>query len=68
MSEKRRIFSAPVEFIREVKVELASVKWPSRRETLKLTGLVIAVSLFVALYIGGLDLVFTSLIQGVINR
>ena len=57
-----------VEFIREVKVELASVKWPSRRETLKLTGLVIAVSLFVALYIGWLDLVFTSLIQGVINR
>jgi len=30
--------------------------------------MVIAVSLFVALYIGGLDLVFTSLIQGVISR
>ena len=68
MSEKRRIFSAPVEFIREVKVELASVEWPSRQETLKLTGTVIAVSLFVALYIGGLDLVFTGLIQGIISR
>ncbi|MFZ2202464.1 MAG: preprotein translocase subunit SecE [Microgenomates group bacterium] len=68
MSEKRRVFSAPVEFIREVKVELASVKWPSRQETLKLTGMVIGVSLFVALYIGGLDLVFTSLIGGIINR
>ena len=68
MSEKRRIFSAPVEFIREVKVELASVKWPSRQETLKLTGTVIAVSIFVALYIGGLDLVFTGLIQGIISR
>lgn len=68
MSEKRRLFSAPVEFIREVKVELASVKWPSRQETAKLTAMVIGVSLFVALYIGGLDLAFTSLIQTVINR
>lgn len=68
MSEKRRLFSAPVEFIREVKVELASVKWPSRQETAKLTAMVIGVSLFVALYIGGLDLAFTSLIQSIINR
>lgn len=57
-----------VEFIREVKVELASVKWPSRQETLKLTGMVIGVSLFVALYIGGLDLAFTGLIGSIINR
>ncbi|MEK7064355.1 MAG: preprotein translocase subunit SecE [Patescibacteria group bacterium] len=68
MSEKRRVFSAPVEFIREVKVELASVKWPSRQETLKLTGMVIGVSIFVALYIGGLDLAFTSLVSRIINR
>lgn len=68
MSGKRRLFSAPVEFIREVKVELASVKWPSRQETAKLTAMVIGVSLFVALYIGGLDLAFTSLIGGIINR
>jgi preprotein translocase subunit SecE len=57
-----------VEFIRSVRVELASVKWPTRQETTRLTILVVAVSLFVALYIGGLDLAFTSLIQGIINR
>lgn len=57
-----------VEFLRSVRVELASVKWPSRQETLRLTLLVIAVSLFVSLYIGGLDLAFTSLIQTIINR
>ena len=68
MSEKDGVFSAPVEFIREVKVELASVKWPSRQETLKLTGMVIGVSIFVALYIGGLDLAFTSLVSRIINR
>lgn len=68
MIEKKSPFYAPVEFIREVKVELASVKWPTRQETLKLTILVTSISLFVAVYIGGLDLAFTALIQGVINR
>ncbi len=60
--------SSLLEFIRSVKVELASVKWPNRQETLRLTLMVIIVSVFVGLYIGGLDIVFTSLIQGIINR
>jgi len=60
--------SALLEFIREVKVELASVKWPNRQETLRLTMMVVVVSIFVGLYIGGLDIAFTSLIQGIINR
>lgn len=67
MSEKKTGLSGPLEFIRDVKVELASVKWPTRQETMRLTALVIFVSLFVALYIGGLDLVFTSFIQKIIN-
>lgn len=68
MSEKKTGITGPVEFIREVKVELASVKWPTRQETIRLTLLVIFVSLFVALYIGGLDLAFTALISRIINR
>jgi len=67
MSEKKTYFSGPLEFIRSVGVELASVKWPTRQETMRLTALVVFVSLFVAFYIGGLDLAFTSLIQKVIN-
>lgn len=57
-----------LEFVRSVKVELASVKWPSRQETVRLTALVIFVSLIVSFYIGGLDLVFTTLIQNIISR
>ncbi len=68
MTEKKNGFTGPVEFIREVLVELASVKWPTRQETLRLTALVIFVSLFVAIYIGGLDLAFTSLVSKIINR
>ena len=47
--------------------ESIAAKLPSRQETLRLTLLVIFVSLFVALYIGGLDLAFTSLIQKIIK-
>ncbi|OGD74543.1 preprotein translocase subunit SecE [Candidatus Collierbacteria bacterium RIFCSPLOWO2_01_FULL_50_23] len=60
--------SSILEFIRSVGVELASVKWPTRQETMRLTALVVFVSLFVASYIGGLDLLFTSLISKIINR
>lgn len=57
----------PLEFIGSVRVELASVKWPSRAETTRLTLLVIGISVFVGFYIGGLDLLFTTLLQRLIN-
>ena len=45
----------PVTFIKEVRTELAKVIWPNRQETIKLTLVVILVSLGIGLYIGGLD-------------
>jgi preprotein translocase subunit SecE len=45
----------PVKFIKEVTVELKKVTWPTREETIKLTGMVILISIGVALFIGGLD-------------
>lgn len=50
----------PVIFLREVKSELGKVVWPTREEVVKLTIIVVAVSLAIGLYIGGLDLVFTK--------
>ncbi len=43
--------------------EVRKVSWPSRQETVKLTIVVIAVSLFVGLYIGALDIVFAKALQ-----
>ena len=49
-------FSAnPLKFIKEVQTELKKVTWPTRAETIKLTGMVIVISLAVALFIGGMD-------------
>jgi preprotein translocase subunit SecE len=51
----------PVRYLREVRDELQKVTWPSRKQTLDKTLLVIVVSIFVGAYIGGLDYLFTQL-------
>jgi len=45
----------PLQFVKEVQAELKKVTWPTRQETIKLTGVVIVISLAVAFFIGGLD-------------
>lgn len=46
---------APVQFFGEVVGELKKVTWPTRDETMKLTAVVIALSVIVGMFIGGLD-------------
>jgi preprotein translocase subunit SecE len=50
-------------FIKEVRNEIAKVTWPSRAETIRLTIIVIAISVVVGLYLGGLDLLFTQMLK-----
>ena len=50
-------------FLKEVKLELKKVNWPSRKETLKYTLVVIGFSAIVALFLGGLDFVFAFLLD-----
>lgn len=58
----------PANYLREVRAELKRVIWPTRRETVKLSLVVIAVSLVVAFYIGALDFVFSSIVKLVIGN
>ena len=46
-------------FLKEVRLEMKKVNWPTREETIRYTLIVIGVSFFVALYLGGLDYVFS---------
>jgi preprotein translocase subunit SecE len=48
--------------------ELAKVTWPSRRQTIRLTLLVIAFSIVMAAILGTLDLIFSSLLQHAIAK
>jgi preprotein translocase SecE subunit len=48
--------------------ELAKVTWPSRRQTIRLTFLVIAFSIVMAAILGTLDIVFSALLQHAISK
>ena len=50
-------------FLREVKGEMKHVNWPTRRQTLVYTILIIVISIFVAIYVGVFDQFFTMGIE-----
>jgi len=52
-----------IKFLRETLVELRLVSWPTRTATIRLTIIVIVLSLAMGLYVGGLDYLFTSLLK-----
>lgn len=60
--------SGPIDFLREVYIELTKVTWPGRDEVVKLTVIVIAVSVAIGIYIGGLDFVLTKLTDYLITK
>jgi preprotein translocase subunit SecE len=55
--------TAPNVFLKEVRDELQKVTWPSRAEIIRLTIVVIIVSLGVGLFIGGVDLALTKALE-----
>jgi preprotein translocase subunit SecE len=50
-------------FLKEVRLEMKKVNWPSRQETIQYTLIVIGVSVAVAIYLGGLDFLFSFLLN-----
>lgn len=55
--------TTPVTFLKEVQDELKKVVWPTRDEVIRLTGVVILVSLFVGLFLGGTDFLLTKIFE-----
>lgn len=58
-----RILTRITTFLKEVRVELRKVNWPTRKQTIKYTLIIIGVSFAVAIFLGGLDSLFTWLIS-----
>lgn len=56
-----------VSFLREVREELRKVTWPTRRQAVRLTLIVIGVSLAVGVYLSALDFILTKLMGVVIK-
>ena len=53
-------------FLVAVWAELQRVQWPDRRQLTQLTGVVLFFVLVVGLYLGGLDAIFSKLIQAIL--
>ena len=50
-------------FLKEVQLEVKKVNWPTKEETLKYTFIVIVFSTLVAIFLGGLDVIFNNLLK-----
>lgn len=56
-----------VNYLKETKGELRHVNWPTRRQATIFTVVVIVLSIFVSLYLGLFDFLFTTVLQEVIT-
>ena len=55
-------------FFREVRMELKKVTWPTRKETLAATAMVIILSVVVAFFLGILDVALAKLVGSIMGR
>lgn len=57
------MFKKVLQFFQEAKVELSNVNWPSKKQIISYTILVVAVSVAVALFLGGWDWIFSYILK-----
>jgi preprotein translocase subunit SecE len=50
-------------FLEAVKIELAKVTWPTRKETVATTGVVIVIIVLISFYLGLCDVVLAKLMR-----
>ena len=55
-------------YFQEARAELGKVDWPNRAQAIRLTVVVIVFSLVIAGFIGGVDYVFSLIVQKVILK
>lgn len=56
------------EFLRDVKIELARVSWPTKKQTTQYTLAVILMSIAVSLFLGAWDSIFGLLLNKVLIK
>ncbi|HYF04943.1 MAG TPA: preprotein translocase subunit SecE [Patescibacteria group bacterium] len=57
-----------INFFKEVRSELFKVIWPTRKDTIRYTALVIVFSLFVAVVLGAADYGLTKLFAFILSK
>ena len=64
---KPNFIEATFQFLREVKVELKKVTWPSRKQTIGSTVVVLVLVLLISLFLGVVDMGLSQLIRVVLQ-
>ena len=62
-----RVINKTGQFLREAKTELKKVKWPTRKELLASTAVVIVLTLIVAFFLGLVDFGLIKIIKNVVG-
>lgn len=60
---KGRSENALIRYLKDTRAEVAKVTWPTREEGLRLTGLVVVVTIISGIALFGIDYVFGTLIS-----
>jgi len=64
----REKYEGAVQFLREVKTELKKVTWPSRKDTVAGTGVVLVAVFIIALFLGIVDSGLSALIRELLKK
>ncbi len=55
------------EFFSEARVELKKVTWPPKKQTIQATWVVIVMVIIISIFLGGVDLIFSSIIKSILG-
>jgi preprotein translocase subunit SecE len=61
------LFTRAVQFLREVKIELKKVTWPTRKQTMGSTLVVIVLVMIISVFLGIVDMGLSALVRVVFN-
>ena len=61
------MFQKIVQFLQEVQLELKKVVWPTRKDTLASTSVVLIIVIIIALFLGLIDLGLTRIIRVILG-
>ncbi len=65
--ESNNYYQRALQFLREVKIELKKVTWPSRKQTIGSTVVVIILVVIISLFLGVVDIGLSSLVRVVLQ-
>ncbi|BBO74905.1 hypothetical protein DSCW_23220 [Desulfosarcina widdelii] len=67
VAKEKNVIDKSLQFLREVKVELKKVTWPSRKQTMGSTVVVLVIVAIISLFLGVVDAGLSGLIRAVLQ-